>query len=92
MRQTPATATAAPPAPALHYGLVRIVRGRHKGKLGYYDDDENGYALVYLGAPFASPIVLVRYSSLVPCDDPYPPLDDWLRMHADVAAVTGVHR
>jgi hypothetical protein len=33
------------------YGPVLILRGRHKGTVGYYDDDDDG-AIVYLGAPF----------------------------------------
>jgi hypothetical protein len=32
-----------------NYGLVRITAGRHKGKIGYYDnEDERGKAIVYL--------------------------------------------
>jgi hypothetical protein len=68
------------------------VRGRYKGRLAYYDDDESGCAIVYLGTPFASPDVLVRYSSLVASDEPYPPLDNWLAVHPDAAARFGVHR
>lgn len=76
----------------LRYGVVRIVRGRYKGRLGYYDDDENGCAIVYLGAPFASPSVLVRHRSLVPSDEPFVPLDDWLAAHPELAAQVGVDR
>lgn len=33
-------------------GVVRIMRGEHKGLLAYYDDDEDGKAICYLaGAP-----------------------------------------
>jgi hypothetical protein len=35
------------------YGIVRVMKGRHEGRLGYYDDDASrGVAIVYLdGAP-----------------------------------------
>jgi len=43
------------------YGPVLIVRGDHKGTVGYYDDDEGGRAVVYLGEPFVSdPVLLPR--------------------------------
>jgi hypothetical protein len=45
------------------YGVVAVVKGRHKGRLGYYDDegDSAAWAVVYLdGAPpYASPYVLI---------------------------------
>ena len=45
------------------YGPVRIRKGRHKGTLGYYDDDLDGEeraakAIVYLGEPFESDCIL----------------------------------
>jgi hypothetical protein len=76
----------------LGYGVVRIIRGRHKGTIGYYDDDEGGSAVVYLGTPFASPYVLVRHRSLEPCTEPFPPLEEWLAAHPDLAARVCVHR
>ena len=30
------------------WGLVYVVSGKHKGKIGYYDDDEK-YCVVYFG-------------------------------------------
>ena len=42
---------------------VLITRGRWKGRLGLYDDDEGPYAIVYLATPFASAPVVVRHSS-----------------------------
>ena len=41
------------------YGVVRILRGRRKGKLAYYDGDVGsesrpGKAVVYVGEPFES--------------------------------------
>ena len=36
------------------YGPVRVTKGTHKGKIGYYDDDGDrpGEAVVYFGVPF----------------------------------------
>jgi hypothetical protein len=93
MGQTRTVSMAPDETAPLQYGVVRIVRGRHRGQLGYYDDDEDGYALVYLGAPFASPLVRVRYTSLVPCDDePFGPLDEWLLAYPGLATQLGVGR
>lgn len=52
--------------PELEYGNVEILRGKHKGKVGYYDDDEdeNDKCIVYLGEPFKSEFILVSPSSL----------------------------
>jgi hypothetical protein len=32
-----------------NYGIVRVTAGKHKGKMGYYDnEDEQGRGIVYL--------------------------------------------
>ncbi len=37
------------------WGVVRVIAGRLKGRLVFYDDDaENGLAIVYPGVPHAS--------------------------------------
>ncbi len=41
----------------LPHGLVRILKGALNGWIGYYDDEEAGKCIVYLGTPFASPSV-----------------------------------
>lgn len=51
------------------YGAVFIGRGKHQGKIGYYDDDEaigKGpiKAVVYLGDPHNSEIVKLSYTSI----------------------------
>lgn len=49
----------------LDYGTVLITKGKHKGKIAYYDDDDiNDLAIVYLKAPFFSAPIRVRKSSL----------------------------
>ena len=50
----------------LHFGPVAILKGKHKGFVGFYDDDlGEKTAIVYLGAPFVSPLVHIRHDSLV---------------------------
>lgn len=47
---------------ALEYGSVIVFKGRHKGKIGYYDDDSDcDKALVYLGEPFKCPYTLINH-------------------------------
>ncbi len=36
------------------HGIVRIVSGRHVGKIGWYDDDHLGWSSVYFGTPYVS--------------------------------------
>ena len=55
------------------YGPVRIRKGRHKGTLGYYDDDLDGEeraakAIVYLGEPFESDYILLSRKDLEQVD------------------------
>lgn len=45
-------------------GFVVITAGRHKGKTGVWDDDDDHGAIVYLGNFSTGPYVTVRYSSL----------------------------
>lgn len=45
----------------LLYGAVEITGGKHKGLIGYYDDDDWGSdrAVVYLDIPFLTDYVLI---------------------------------
>lgn len=52
----------------LCYGMVLITKGTHAGEVGYYDDDDGPYAIVYLGAPCLSEPVRVRSTSMCPAD------------------------
>lgn len=36
------------------YGIVRIVSGKHVGKIGWYDDDHLGWSSVYFGTPYVT--------------------------------------
>jgi len=49
----------------IDFGPVRITKGRHKGIIGYYDDNDGNRALVFLGAPvFFSEYVWLPFSSI----------------------------
>ena len=69
------------------YGPVRIRKGRHKGKLGYYDDDDlgserrSGKAIVYLGEPFESDYILVSRKDLERVDVKNIHLERWKRKY-----------
>jgi len=52
------------------YGLVYINAGKHKGKVGLYDDDdESGKVIVYVDRPFIDSYTVIRLSSLIPYDE-----------------------
>lgn len=58
----------------LDYGLVKIVGGIHKGRIGYYDDDSDcgQYGIIYFGSIFkgsGSYFVRKRFLSLPTTDD-----------------------
>ena len=68
------------------YGPVRIRKGRHAGKLGYYDDDLDGEArvakaIVYLGEPFESDYILVSRTDLEKVDVKNIHLERWKRKY-----------
>lgn len=42
------------------WGPVEVMRGEHKGKTGYYDDDHYSSAIVYFGTPFASEYYFIK--------------------------------
>lgn len=51
-----------------NYGPVMVVRGRHVGRVGYYDDDAGSkgqLALVYFDTPFESEGFLINRDFLV---------------------------
>ena len=48
----------------LVYGAVIFSKGEHKGKLGYYDNDEDKDAIVYLGKPFESEFITIPHSHI----------------------------
>lgn len=42
----------------LSYGPVLITKGSHKGKIGYYDDDEDGKLIIYPNIPICSQTII----------------------------------
>ena len=70
------------------YGPVLILRGRHQGKVGYYDDDDDG-AIVYLGAPFSSDAVRLKHSSIQKIDAKSAELEKWKRRYPWLAKRSG---
>lgn len=61
-------ATGVPREP--EYGAVLVIAGKHRGKLGYYDDDDDdaGVGCVYFGVPFKEPWEEVPLRYLVGVD------------------------
>ena len=66
-----------------------ILRGRHQGKVGYYDDDDDG-AIVYLGAPFSSDAVRLKHSYIQKIDAKSAELEKWKRRYPWLAKQLGV--
>lgn len=50
----------------LIYGVCVITKGRHAGRVVFYDDDEAGLCAVYFGRPVFGQATWVRRSSLRP--------------------------
>lgn len=46
------------------YGVVCVMRGPHKGRMGFYDDDDMRLAIVYFGYPCMSSNAEIRRSWL----------------------------
>jgi hypothetical protein len=72
------------------YGSVLVIRGKHRGKVGHYDDDDSGVALVYFGKPFTQRPAAIRHSSLVRVDVKVLALERWRRKYPDIARLMGV--
>lgn len=74
------------------YGPVLIVKGKYKGKTGYYDDDEGAKAIVYLnGAPGIDDAhyVVVLRSSLIPIENTIS-LARLKKQNPEVVALAGI--
>lgn len=49
----------------LNYGAVLVIKGKHKNKIGYYDDDySDTKGIVYFGEPFVSDYALINLEYL----------------------------
>jgi hypothetical protein len=72
------------------YGPVLILRGDHKGTVGYDDDDEGTAAIVYLGEPFAADYVLIPRADLVAVGATSFQLERWKRAYPWLVKYLGV--
>jgi hypothetical protein len=74
------------------YGPVLVLKGEHKGKVGYYDDedDEPGRAIVYLGEPFVSDYVVIPHADLEKVDAKSIHLERWKRTYPWLARQLGI--
>lgn len=72
------------------YGPVLCLRGRHRGRVGYYDNDEGNGAIVYFGVPFEDEYVIVPYSWLEPTDTVPLGLARWIARDPGLADLMGV--
>ena len=72
------------------YGPVLILKGSHRGRVGYYDDDEGTAAIVYLGEPFAADYVLIPRADLEAVDATILQLERWKRAYPWLVKYLGV--
>jgi hypothetical protein len=72
------------------YGPVVIVEGKHRGRVGYYDNDDGRNAIVYFGEPFLSDYVLIPHRYLRKTDVTFLELERFRRRYPEVARFTGV--
>jgi hypothetical protein len=78
------------------YGPVRILKGPHKDKLGYYDDDDlgsercPGKAIVYLGEPFESDYIVIPVADLEKVTAKHLDLERWKRKYSWLARQLGL--
>jgi hypothetical protein len=67
-----------------------VVKGKFKGRVGYYDDDEDDLAVVYFGRPFDAGYELIPRGSLVRTAVTPLELERWKRDHPEIAKLIGV--
>ncbi len=75
------------------YGPVEVIRGRFRGQVGYYDDDdERGQCVVYFAEPLSGPYELIDRRHLRPTAAAHLPTERWVRQYPDAARRLGVER
>lgn len=80
------------PAVELSYGSVLITKGKYKGQVGYYDDDEDdGLCIVYLGVPFVSEYVCIKSSYLENTDIKHLPLEKFKKENSAACLIIGIN-
>jgi hypothetical protein len=68
-------------ARSIRVGAVRVLKGRHAGRVGYYDDDEGDQAVVYPWGPIQHDH-LANVTSLEP--------EQWKPAHPEVCRTFGI--
>jgi len=64
-------------------GIVKVTRGAHKGKIGYWDDEDFDESLsrpvlkavVYFGTPLVDDYYLIPFGYLQPCNEKHLPTE-----------------
>ena len=75
-----------------NFGYVEVIAGKHKGKIGYYDDDELRYCIVYFDTPFKSAYFRLKPSSLVKTDTPHLPTERLFKDMPEFCSNVGIVR
>ncbi len=73
-------------ARSIRVGAVRVVKGKHAGKVGYYDDEADR-AVVYFGEPIHSRYAVIKRDHLANVTSLQP--ERWTRAHARVPGSRG---
>ena len=76
-----------------NYGLVRILSGKHKGEMGYYDnEDEGGRAIVYLEGSelLSADYVSIAFRALERIEITSLDVERFKREHPSLAKVAGI--
>lgn len=71
------------------FGPVTVWAGEHKGKTGYYDDDQGASAIVYFEEPFKAPFAVIQRRWLAPTDKHLPTIT-FMDQNAREASRAGV--
>ena len=73
------------------YGMVEVIKGKHKGKIGYYDDvADDGKAIVYFGRPFESEYYRIPHSFLIKTEKRNLEIEEWVRDNPENARKFGI--
>jgi hypothetical protein len=76
-----------------NYGLVRILSGKHKGEMGYYDNEhERGRAIVYLEGSelLSADYVIISFRALERIEISSLEVERFKREHPSLAKAAGI--
>jgi hypothetical protein len=74
------------------YGPVRITGGKHLGKFGFYDNEDEGGAVVYLegSEPLSGDYVIIPFAHLEHLDVSSFGVERFKREHPELARQAGI--